>query len=56
MLNIQQNDPAWYLALTNHLNSDQQKSINELMVVAEQRRVEVEKKKKEKAGIIINLS
>lgn len=57
MLGIQQNDPAWYLALTNHLNSDQQKSINELMVVAEQRRVEVENKKKEKlAGIVINLS
>ncbi|XP_060875593.1 importin-7 isoform X2 [Metopolophium dirhodum] len=48
LLGIQQNDPAWYLALTNHLNSDQQKSINELMVVAEQRRVEVENKKKEK--------
>ncbi|XP_015370689.1 PREDICTED: importin-7 isoform X2 [Diuraphis noxia] len=48
LLSIQQNDPAWYLALTNHLNSDQQKSINELMVVAEQRRAEVENKKKEK--------
>ncbi|XP_001946207.1 importin-7 isoform X2 [Acyrthosiphon pisum] len=48
LLSIQQNDPAWYLALTNHLNSDQQKSINELMVLAEQRRVEVENKKKEK--------
>ncbi|KAL5234872.1 hypothetical protein ACI65C_002282 [Semiaphis heraclei] len=48
LLSIQQNDPAWYLALTNHLNSDQQKSINELMVVAEQHRVEVENKKKEK--------
>ncbi|CAH1736251.1 importin-7 isoform X1 [Aphis gossypii] len=48
LLSIQQNDPAWYLALTNHLNSDQQKSINELMVLAEQRRAEVENKKKEK--------
>jgi len=57
LLSIQQNDPAWYLALTNHLNSDQQKSINELMVVAEQRRAEVENKKKEKlAGIVFNLS
>jgi len=57
LLSIQQNDPAWYLALTNHLNSDQQKSINELMVVAEQRRAEVENKKKEKlAGILDNLS
>jgi len=54
LLGIQQNDPAWYLALTNHLNSDQQKSINELMVVAEQRRAEVENKKKEKlAGIVV---
>lgn len=48
LLSIQQNDPAWYLALTNHLNGDQQKSINEIMVLAEQRRVEVENKKKEK--------
>lgn len=54
LLSIQQNDPAWYLALTNHLNSDQQKSINEIMVLAEQRRIEVENKKKEKlAGITI---
>lgn len=53
LLSIQQNDPAWYLALTNHLNSDQQKSINEIMVLAEQRRTEVENKKKEKlAGIV----
>lgn len=56
MLSIQQNDPAWYLALTNHLNSDQQKSINELMVVAEQHRVQIENKRKEKPGIVINLS
>jgi len=56
LLGIQQNDPAWYLALTNHLNSDQQKSINELMVVAEQRRAEVENKKKEKLAGIVNLS
>lgn len=56
LLSIQQNDPAWYLALTNHLNSDQQKSINELMVVAEQHRVEVENKKKEKLeGIVVTL-
>ncbi|XP_025407718.1 importin-7 isoform X2 [Sipha flava] len=48
LLSIQQNDPAWYSALTNHLNSDQQKSINEIMVLAEQRRAEVENKKKEK--------
>jgi hypothetical protein len=48
LLNIQQNDPAWYLALTNHLNSDQQKSINEIMILAEQRRADVENKKKEK--------
>ncbi|XP_050524127.1 importin-7 [Daktulosphaira vitifoliae] len=48
LLNIQQNDPAWYLALTNHLNVEQQKSINEIMVLAEQRRTEVENKKKEK--------
>lgn len=52
LLSIQQNDPAWYLALTNHLNNDQKKSINEIMVMAEQRRAEVENKKKEKlAGI-----
>ncbi|VVC45335.1 Armadillo-type fold,Armadillo-like helical,Importin-beta, N-terminal domain [Cinara cedri] len=48
LLSIQHNDPAWYLALTNHLNSDQQKSINEIMAMAETRRVEVENKKKEK--------
>lgn len=53
LLSIQQNDPAWYIALTNHLNGEQQKSINEIMVLAEQRRVEVENKKKEKlAGIV----
>lgn len=52
LLSIQQNDPAWYLALTNHLNGDQMKSINEIMVLADQRRVEVENKKREKlAGI-----
>lgn len=54
LLSIQQNDPAWYRALTNHLNSDQQKSINEIMILAEQRRAEVENKKKEKlSGIIL---
>lgn len=53
LLSIQQNDPAWYLALTNHLNSDQQKSINEILVLAEQRRVEVENRRKEKlAGTV----
>jgi len=53
LLNIQQNDPAWYLALTNHLNSEQQRSINEIMVLADQRHADVENKKKEKlAGII----
>lgn len=55
LLSIQQNDPAWYLALTNHLNADQQKSINEIMVLAEQRHAEVENKKKEKLAGIVHL-
>jgi len=52
-LNIQQNDPAWYLALTNHLNTEQQRSINEILVLADQRHADVENKKKEKLSGII---
>lgn len=53
LLSIQQNDPAWYLALTNHLNSEQQRSINEILILADQRRADVENKKKEKLSGIV---
>lgn len=47
---IQSSDPLWYQALTEHLSPDQQKEVQEVIVVADQRKAVAESKMIEKAG------
>lgn len=47
---IQASDPQWYQALTGHLTPEQQQEIQEVLVVADQRKAAAESKMIEKAG------
>ncbi|XP_030762778.1 importin-7 isoform X1 [Sitophilus oryzae] len=50
MTNIQNQNPEWYGALTGHLNEQQLKVLNEVVVLAEQRAAARESKKIEQQG------
>ncbi|XP_069686580.1 importin-7 isoform X4 [Periplaneta americana] len=47
---IQASDPAWYQALTGNLTTEQQKALQEVMVLADQRKAAAESKRIEQSG------
>ncbi|GFG30315.1 hypothetical protein Cfor_02128 [Coptotermes formosanus] len=47
---IQANDPEWYQVLTAHLTTEQQKALQEVMVLADQRKAAAESKRIEQSG------
>ncbi|KAK4008612.1 importin-7 [Daphnia magna] len=47
---VQGTNPGWYNALTGALTSDQQKALNDVIVLADQRRAAAESKRIEEAG------
>nr|CAD7399981.1 unnamed protein product [Timema poppensis] len=48
--NIQANDPVWYQTLTGHLTTEQQKALQEVIVLADQRKAAAESKRIEQSG------
>ena len=50
---VQGTNPGWYNALTGALTGDQQKALNDVIVLADQRRAAAESKRIEEAGGII---
>ncbi|XP_030844944.1 importin-7 isoform X2 [Strongylocentrotus purpuratus] len=50
MQGIQANDNTWYNALTNQLTSEQQQELNDVVILADQRKAAAESKKIELAG------
>ncbi|XP_067012437.2 importin-7 [Anabrus simplex] len=48
--NIQAGDPGWYQVLTGHLTTEQQKALQEVMVLADQRKAAAESKRIEQSG------
>lgn len=48
--NLQSNDPMWYNALTGHLSCEQQKALQEVIVLADQRKAAAESKRIEQSG------
>jgi hypothetical protein len=50
MQNIQNADPGWYNVLTSHLTLEQQKSLREVITLADQRRAAAESKRIEQSG------
>lgn len=48
--NLQVSDPTWYQALTANLTSEQQKALQEVMVLADQRKAAAESKRIEQSG------
>lgn len=49
-VDIQASDPAWYGMLTAHLTCEQQKSLQEVFVLADQRKAAAESKRIEQSG------
>lgn len=47
---LQSSDPMWYDALTSHLTPEQQKSLQDIMVLADQRKAAAESKRIEQSG------
>jgi hypothetical protein len=47
---IQASDPEWYRVLTANLTSEQQKALQEVMVLADQRKAAAESKRIEQSG------
>ncbi|KAG1666608.1 Importin-7 [Nymphon striatum] len=47
---IQSCDPNWYNAVTQHLDDEQKKTLNEIFILADQRRAAAESKRIEKSG------
>lgn len=47
---IQASDPAWYQILTANLTTEQQKALQEVMVLADQRKAAAESKRIEQSG------
>ncbi|XP_075230091.1 importin-7 msk [Lycorma delicatula] len=47
---LQANDPAWYAILTGHLTTEQQKALQEVIVLADQRKAAAESKRIEQSG------
>jgi len=50
MQHIQVNDPAWHAMLTAHLTPEQQKNVQEIFTLADQRKAAAESKEIEKSG------
>ncbi|KAG7199899.1 hypothetical protein KM043_014345 [Ampulex compressa] len=50
MQNIERTDGPWYRALTNHLTSEQQKALQEIIFLADQRKAALESKRIEQSG------
>lgn len=50
MQNVQMTDPAWYLALTGQLTDEQKKGLQEVFLLAEQRKAAAESKRIEQSG------
>jgi hypothetical protein len=50
---VQGTNPGWYNALTGALTGDQQKALNDVIVLADQRRAAAESKRIEEAGGMI---
>lgn len=48
--NLQSADPTWYSMLTTHLTPDQQKSLGDIFVLADQRKAAAESKRIEQSG------
>ena len=47
---LQINDPAWYQVLTANLSKEQQNALQEILVLADQRKAAAESKKIEQSG------
>lgn len=47
---MQVSDPTWYQALTANLTSEQQKALQEVIVLADQRKAAAESKRIEQSG------
>lgn len=47
---LQAADPVWYAALTNHLTPEQQKSLQDIIVLADQRKAAAESRRIEQSG------
>ncbi|XP_012141645.1 importin-7 msk [Megachile rotundata] len=50
MQNIERTDTVWYRALTGHLTSEQQKALQEIILLADQRKAALESKRIEQSG------
>ncbi|XP_015515096.1 importin-7 [Neodiprion lecontei] len=50
MQNIEASDQPWYKALTSHLTSEQQKALQEIILLADQRKAALESKRIEQSG------
>ncbi|XP_033221606.1 importin-7 [Belonocnema kinseyi] len=50
MQNIEKTDQNWYTALTNHLTAEQQKTLQEIILLADQRKAALESKRIEQSG------
>lgn len=49
-LDIEKTDQNWYTALTNHLTAEQQKTLQEIILLADQRKAALESKRIEQSG------
>jgi hypothetical protein len=50
LINLERTDPGWYTVLTNSLNEDQRKSVQEIFTLADQRKAAAESKQILKRG------
>ncbi|XP_043287357.1 importin-7 [Venturia canescens] len=50
MQNIERTDQVWYRALTSHLTAEQQKALQEVILLADQRKAALESKRIEQSG------
>ena len=50
ILDIEKTDQNWYTALTNHLTAEQQKTLQEIILLADQRKAALESKRIEQSG------
>ncbi|KAI4503803.1 hypothetical protein M0802_001206 [Mischocyttarus mexicanus] len=50
MQSIERTDTTWYRALTGHLNAEEQKALQEIIVLADQRKAALESKRIEQSG------
>ena len=49
-LDIEKTDQNWYTALTSHLTAEQQKTLQEIILLADQRKAALESKRIEQSG------